>query len=346
MRWDEPDNLGGLPVLEYVVTANPGGRQCVPTTSPMECIVTGLTHGQAYTFTVTARNAIGTSDPSVVSASITPRTTSAPLSPVVAVPATPTAPTVVRYADSTVQVSWTAPAHNNSPITSYTVASNPALDPVSKPCVFVSATSCIIRSLPTYDTDDPLDLLDLFSDYTFTVTAKNEMGNSVTSPPSLTSILIPPGIGASPADPMPAPPIVIEPYEPPPVVDIDLSTTNPAVIQIPGYVSIPMGVFRLYNPHGLGTGDSKVEVSGGILAAAFRVEDDRAVTGALTVPIGLVNPDHPAHVQDRVDHDRHPAGDVDGDRAGEPERRLRRQFLGSPVVPFALRALSCALSVS
>ena len=31
-------------------------------------------------------------------------------------------------------------------------------------------------------------------------------------------------------------------------------------------------------------------LTGGIVAAAFRVNDDRAVDGELTVPIGLVNP--------------------------------------------------------
>ncbi len=34
VRWDEPDNLGGLPVLEYVVTANPGGRHAFGRQSP------------------------------------------------------------------------------------------------------------------------------------------------------------------------------------------------------------------------------------------------------------------------------------------------------------------------
>ncbi len=72
VQWQEPERLGGLRVDEYVVTASPGGRSCVPVGRPLECVVTGLSSGTAYTFTVTARNAIGTSDPSAASASVTP----------------------------------------------------------------------------------------------------------------------------------------------------------------------------------------------------------------------------------------------------------------------------------
>lgn len=291
VRWQEPERLGGLPVDQYVVTASPGGRSCVPVGLPLECVVTGLTNNTQYTFTVTAQNAIGTSDASVVSAAARPRTTTTPISPLVGPPASPSTPTVVRHSDNTVVVSWTAPSDNNAPITGYQVTANPSLDPVARPCVVLTATSCMIRSLPTLDPDDPLDLLDLFSDYTFQVTATNELGTSTPSPASLTALLIPPALGASPADPPPVPPVTVPLYEPDPIVDIDLSATNPSVIDIPGYISVPQGIVRVNNPHGLGTSfDSPVALTGGIVAAAFRVNDNRATAGELTVPIGLVNP--------------------------------------------------------
>jgi hypothetical protein len=299
VTWTEPEKIGGVAITEYTATASPGGQACV-STGALECIVQGLSHNTSYTFTVTATNSVGTSVASAASGSVRPLTTAltspaTPASPTISAPAAPAAPTVVRYTDNTVQVSWTAPNANNSPITSYAVTSTPAIDPVAYPCLFVSPTSCIIRNLPTYDPDDPVDPLDLFSDYTFTVTATNEMGTSPASPPSLTSILIPPAVGASPADPAPVTPPVVLPYEPDAILDIDLtSPTNAVTIDIPGYVAVPQGVVRLYNPNGLGTDTdgNTVSVSGGIVAAAFRVDDARANPGSgeLTVPIGLVNP--------------------------------------------------------
>ena len=87
------------------------------------------------------------------------------------------------------------------------------------------------------------------------------------------------------------PPVPVTPYEPDPIIDIDLPSTDPVVIDIPGYIVVPQGIVRVNNPHGLGSSDSPVALTGGIVAAAFRVKiDDSAADGELTVPIGLVNP--------------------------------------------------------
>ena len=59
------------PILHYAVTASPGGRQCITTTT--SCTVTGLADGTPYTFTVTASSMTGPSAPSIASAAVTPR---------------------------------------------------------------------------------------------------------------------------------------------------------------------------------------------------------------------------------------------------------------------------------
>jgi hypothetical protein len=76
-----PASDGGFPITDYTVTASPGGATC-STTGALSCTVGGLTNGEAYTFTVTAANAIGTSGPSVASAPVAPTPTLVPVTPI------------------------------------------------------------------------------------------------------------------------------------------------------------------------------------------------------------------------------------------------------------------------
>jgi hypothetical protein len=68
-----PTNNGGSPITSYTVTSNPGGIVASGSSSPI--IVTGLTNGIEYTFTVVATNSAGDSVPSLVSNPITPSVT-------------------------------------------------------------------------------------------------------------------------------------------------------------------------------------------------------------------------------------------------------------------------------
>lgn len=297
IEFQPPENTGGLAIDQYVVTAHPGGTTCIPTTSPLECIITGLTHNQLYTFTVTATNALGTSPPSEPSGAIRPRTKDGSLSPLVSAPEAPAAPSVRRYGDDTVEISWSAPEPHNSPITSYAIDSTPAR-PDGADCVFTSATSCVIRGLPVHTPADPPTDPATAVDYVFRVNATNELGTSAWSADSgldSTTRVITAATGDPPPDPEPVEPAPVPPYEPEPILDIDLGSGSASTVVIPGYVSVPMGVVRLFNPHGFGADRNgpHVAVSGGIIAAAFRVEDARLDPGAttLTVPIGLINPE-------------------------------------------------------
>lgn len=71
-----PTSNGGVAIAGYTVTSNPGGFTGMGSGTPIT--VTGLTNGTAYTFTVTATNAAGTSAASAASNSVTPGTNAPP----------------------------------------------------------------------------------------------------------------------------------------------------------------------------------------------------------------------------------------------------------------------------
>jgi hypothetical protein len=174
VSWTAPTSNGGAAITGYTVTASPGGAQCT-TTGATSCTVTGLTNGQAYTFTVTATNSAGTSAASSPSNSVTPAT----------VPGAPTNVTAVA-GDGQVTVSWTAPASNGGfPITSYTATTNPS-------CT-TSGTSCTVTGLTNGTA------------YTFTVTATNAVGTSVASIAS--NSVTPVASSVTPATPVPVLPL-------------------------------------------------------------------------------------------------------------------------------------------
>lgn len=100
VTWARPTSDGGSSVTGYLVTATPGGRTC-RTTTATTCVVTGLTNGQPYRFSVRATNAAGTGPASALSAPVVPLGT----------PSAPRAATV-RYGPAVGQVRmyWQPPA--------------------------------------------------------------------------------------------------------------------------------------------------------------------------------------------------------------------------------------------
>ena len=77
VSWTAPVNdFVPAAVTGYTVTSSTGGRRCTATTT-LSCVVTGLSDGVIYTFTVTASNAVGTGLPSVASNSVEPSSNNA-----------------------------------------------------------------------------------------------------------------------------------------------------------------------------------------------------------------------------------------------------------------------------
>ena len=73
VSWNSPSNPT-YPVTLYTVTASPGGQTCVWSQGPLSCVISSLSNGTSYTFTVVAQNAVGSSPPSAPSNAVIPRT--------------------------------------------------------------------------------------------------------------------------------------------------------------------------------------------------------------------------------------------------------------------------------
>ncbi|CAN2230032.1 Listeria/Bacterioides repeat [Candidatus Nanopelagicaceae bacterium] len=110
-----PTNNGGAPITGYTVTASPGGATCSAPANTTSCVVSGLSNGSTYTFTVVAHNGAGASQPSGSSNSVTP------LGP----PGAPTITAAVR-GDTKASITLTQPSDNGgSAITHYVITIQP-----------------------------------------------------------------------------------------------------------------------------------------------------------------------------------------------------------------------------
>lgn len=162
--WDPPASDGYSPVTRYVVASDPDNHTC-STSGSTSCTVTGLANGKTYTFSVTAHNAIGSSEASSLSKPFK----------LLAVPSAPRQVSVKRE-DNSVTVSWLPPkSQGGSKLRRYEVSSSPA----SQGCR-VKGQRCRISGLEIGRT------------YVFTVQAQNAKGKSPLVKSRPISIPIPP----------------------------------------------------------------------------------------------------------------------------------------------------------
>ena len=146
----EQGSLGGAAITSYTVTSSPGGASCSFSPPSTSCSISGLTNGQAYSFSAVANNAAGAS-PSSAATSGTPSTTAGAPSSVSAV-ASPNA----------ADVSFTPSGiTGGSTVTGYVVTSSPG---------GITATG----------SSSPITVTGLTNgvNYTFSVVAVNGRGNS------------------------------------------------------------------------------------------------------------------------------------------------------------------------
>ena len=151
VSWDPPVSNGGSPLVEYVVSTSPGATTVVVPAPTADAVLTALTNGVTYTFTVRAKNVHGggaLSDPSN------------PATPI----GRPDSPTnvVATPGDGSAQVTWSAPAFDGgSPLTEYLIHASPSGTVVSIP---PGATTAMVSPLPNG------------TPCSFTVSAKNIAG--------------------------------------------------------------------------------------------------------------------------------------------------------------------------
>ena len=160
VSWTAPAFNGNTPIMGYSVYDNFSSLRCT-TTGALSCTDTALPPNASRTYTVTATNAFG------------PSLSSAPSNTAITW-TSPGAPTGVLASagNGQILVSWTAPAFNgNTPITGYSVYDNSS----SLRCTTTGALSCTDTGLLPN------------TPRSYTVTATNAFGPSLSSAPSSTA---------------------------------------------------------------------------------------------------------------------------------------------------------------
>ncbi len=160
LSWTEPNNIGGLSLLDYEITGPGGFTRTVPSAST-STIITGLNNGTAYAYQIRARNSNGYS-----------ATVSFQAATPVGVPSTPARPTVTSTSTA-VTVTWVAPNDGGSPITGYKAR-----------LLRAGAQVAVIDGLSEVARSHTFNNLTA-GNYTVRVIATNAQGDSPLSPESL-----------------------------------------------------------------------------------------------------------------------------------------------------------------
>jgi hypothetical protein len=164
----------GAAATSYLVTLSPGGKTCTVTAPATTCEITGLDSTVAYTASVVAKNGEGDSVASDASGSVTP---------LIALPGTPAAPTVVvGNAKATVTA---VPSMTGGAATSLKATATPG----GAFCVItLPARSCEITGLTNK------------TSYTFSIVATNASGDSAASVQSAAAIPVDPNADVAPVE--------------------------------------------------------------------------------------------------------------------------------------------------
>jgi uncharacterized repeat protein (TIGR02543 family) len=161
-----PSNNGGIPLTGFTVTSSPGGFTCTAAANATSCVVSGLTNGTAYTFTVIATNEIGNSVATSATSAVTPQSAAS-------------APTVITATPGDAQstVAFSGAATNGSTIANYTVQAYDSNGNAVPGATCTTATSpCTVPGLSNGST------------YTFKVVTNSTVYGAGTTTASLDSI--------------------------------------------------------------------------------------------------------------------------------------------------------------
>ncbi len=167
----EPADANGSAITGYTVQGGGISRDCPG--SQTSCVIDGLVPGRPYVFVVTATNGVGSSNPSPPSTAIVPD----------AAPAPPAAPTVQYVRRGALQVAWTPPTGDFTPVTA-------------------SAVQVLRNGVPAQAIEGAasplvLDGLESAAAYSFQVRASNRAGTGDFSAPS--AAVVPSGVPSAPS---------------------------------------------------------------------------------------------------------------------------------------------------
>ena len=135
VSWTAPASDGNSPIQHSTVKASPGGITVQVTGNGTQALVTGLSAGTTYVFTVVATNAFGDSPPSAPSNAVTVFTNPGPPTGVIA-----------TRGNQQVALAWTAPSDTGGiPLSGYRITGSPA--PATPIQVPASPTAAIVPGL-------------------------------------------------------------------------------------------------------------------------------------------------------------------------------------------------------